>query len=154
MMRPEAFALAGSDDADFVSPSVAVGTVQLHPPCPGVSGDAAILRRVAPPPLPSGDGVGHEVRGHALTRTHQLLHGFGAAAGSVGDVASGTQLPAAQLRGTWVEEQDITVTLVAGAQNKHFEAPHVGADVLQVNCFKTAAAFNSGSSSFLPNCAC
>lgn len=100
MMRPEAFALTGGDHADFVSPSVAVGTVQLDPPRPGMGGDAAVFRRVTPPPLSSSDGVGHEVRRHALTRAHQLLHGFGAAAGSVSDVASGAQLPAAQLRGT------------------------------------------------------
>lgn len=124
VVGPEALALAGGDHADFVSPSaVVVGTLQLHPPRPGVSGDAAVFRAVAPPPLPAGDGVGHEVRGHALARAHQLLDGFGAAARSVGDVTGGTQLPAAQLRRTWVEEQDITVTLVASAQNTHFEVP-------------------------------
>lgn len=97
MVRPEALALAGGDHADFVSPSVAVWTLQLDPPRPGVGRDAAVFRGVIPPPLPAGDGVGHEVRGHALPRAHQLLDGFGAAAGSVGDVTGGAQLPAAQL---------------------------------------------------------
>lgn len=66
MVGPEAFAFAGGDHADFVSPSVAVGTLQLDPPCPGVGGDAAVVRSVTPPPLAAGDGIGHEVRGHAL----------------------------------------------------------------------------------------
>lgn len=123
VVRPEALALAGGDHADFVSPCVAVGTLQLHPLRPGVRRDAAVVRGAAPPPLAPADGVGHEVGRHALARAHQLPDGFGAAAGSVGDVTGGTQLPAAQLRDTWVEEQDITVTPVAWAQNKHFDAP-------------------------------
>lgn len=98
----EALALAGRDHTDFVSPSVAVGTLQLDPPRPGVRGDAAVVRGAAPPPLPADDGVGHEVGGQALARAHQLPDGLGAAAGAVRDVAGGTQLPAAHLRGTWV----------------------------------------------------
>lgn len=133
MVRPEALALAGGDDADFVSPSVAVRALQLHPAGPGVRRDAAVVRRAAPPPLPAADGVRHEASGHALARAHQLLHRLGAAAGSIGDVAGGAQLPAAQLRDTWGEEQDITVTLVASDQYKHFEAPRAGSDVLQVS---------------------
>ena len=100
-MGPEALALAGGNHADFVSPSVAVGTVQLHPPSPGVGRDAAVVRGAAPPPLPTADGVGHEVCGHALARTHQLLYGLRTAARSVRNVTGGAQLPAAQLRGTW-----------------------------------------------------
>lgn len=133
MVGPEALALAGGDHTDFVSPSVAVRTLQLEPPCPGVGRDAAVVRGVTPPPLSSGDGVRHEVRGHTLARAHQLLDGLGTAAGSVGDVTGGTQLPTAQLRGTWVEEQDITVTLMASSQNIHFEVLHTGMDILQVN---------------------
>lgn len=109
VVSPESLTLAGSHRADFVSPSVAVGTAQLDPPGPGVSRDAAVLRGVAPPPLDAADGVGHEVRRQALARAHQLLDGFGAAAGSVCDVAGGAQLPAAQLRRTWVEETNIGV---------------------------------------------
>lgn len=100
VVSPEALTLAGGHYADFVSPSVAVGALQLDPPGPGVSRDAAVLRGVAPPPLAAADGVGHEVRWQALARAHQLLDGFGAAARSIGDIAGGTQLPAAQLRGT------------------------------------------------------
>lgn len=121
VVSPEPLTLAGGHYADFVSPSVAVGALQLDPPGPGVSRDAAVLRGVAPPPLAAADGVGHEVRWQALARAHQLLDGFGAAARSIGDVAGGTQLPAAQLRGTWVKETNISVTLVASAQHKHFE---------------------------------
>ena len=97
MVWPEALALAGGDHADFVSPSVAVGTLQLDPPHPGVRRDAAVVRGAAPPPLAADDGVGHEVCGEALPRAHQLPDGLGAAAGAVGDVTGGTQLPAAQL---------------------------------------------------------
>lgn len=111
VVGPEALALAGRDHADLVSPSVAVGTLQLDAARPGVRRDAAVVRGAAPPPLAPHDGVGHEVRGKTLARTHQLLDGLGAAARSVGDVAGGPQLPAAQLRGTWDEEQDITVKL-------------------------------------------
>lgn len=110
VVRPEALALAGGHHADFVSPSAAARTLQLDPLRPGVSRDAAVLRGVAPPPLASGDGVGHEARGQALARAQQLLDGLGAAAGSVRDVTGGVQLPAAQLRRTWVGEQDIVVT--------------------------------------------
>lgn len=106
-MSPEPLTLARGHRADFVSPSVAVGAAQLDPPGPGVSRDAAVLRGAAPPPLGAADGVGHEVRRKALARTHQLLDGFGAAAGPVCDVAGGAQLPAAQLRRTWAEETDI-----------------------------------------------
>lgn len=137
VMGSEALALAGCDHAHFVSPSVAVGTVQLDPPCPGVGRDAAVLRGGVPPPLAAGDGVGHEARGHALARAHQLLGGFGAAAGSVCDVTGGPQLPAAQLRGTWGEEQHITVTLVVSAQNKHARCRNAGTDT--VNCSSAAA---------------
>lgn len=100
VVGPEALALAGRHHADFVSPSVAAGTVQLDPLRPGVGRDAAVFRSVAPPPLAPRDGVGQEVAGHALSRAHQLPDGLGAATGSVRDVASGTQLSAAQLRGT------------------------------------------------------
>lgn len=149
MVGPEALALAGGDYADFVSPSVAVGTLQLDPPCPGVGRDAAVVRSVAPPPLAAADGVWHEVCRHALARTHQLLHRLGTAARPVGDVTGGAQLPTAQLRGTWVEEQNITVTLVASAQNKHFEVRHAGVDILQVNCLDTAAVSDSSMCKFL-----
>ncbi len=149
MVGPEALALAGGDHADFVSPSVAVGTMQLDPPRPGVGRDAAVVRSAAPPPLAASDGVRHEVCGQALARANQLLDRLGTAARSVGDVAGGTQLPTAQLRGTWVGEQDITVTLVASAQNKHFEVPHTGLDILQVSCFNTAAVSNSSMRLFL-----
>lgn len=100
VVRPEALALARGDHADFVSSGVAAGTLQLHPPRPRVRRDAAVVRGVAPPPLAASDGVGHEVRRHALAGAHQLFDGLGAAARSVGDEAGGTQLPAAQLRGT------------------------------------------------------
>lgn len=109
MVRPEPLALAGGHYAEFVSPSVAIGAAQLDPPGPGVSRDAAVLRGVAPPPLATADGVGQKVRREALARAHQLLDGFGAAAGSISDVAGGAQLPAAQLRGTWVEEINVGV---------------------------------------------
>lgn len=99
-MGPEALALAGRHHADFVSPSVAVGAVQLDPLRPGVGRDAAVFRGVAPPPLAPRDGVRQEVTGHALSRAHQLPDGLSAATRSVGDVTSGTQLSAAQLRGT------------------------------------------------------
>lgn len=95
VVSPEPLALAGGHRADFVSPSVAVGAAQLDPPGPGVSRDAAVLRGAAPPPLGPANGVGHEVRRQALARAHQLFDGFGAAAGPIGDVASGAQLPAA-----------------------------------------------------------
>lgn len=108
VVRPEAFALAGGDHADFVSPCVSVGTLQLDPACPGVRRDAAVVRGAAPPPFAPADGVGHEVGRHALARTHQLPDGFGAAAGSVGDVTGGPQLPTAQLRGTWGEKSRIS----------------------------------------------
>lgn len=106
MVGPETLALAGCHCTDFVSPGVAVGTLELDPPCPGMGRDAAvfpgsaIVVAAAPPPLPTCDGVGQEVAGHALARTHQLSDGLGAPAGSVCDVTSGTQLPTAQLRGT------------------------------------------------------
>lgn len=100
VVRPEALALARGDRADFVRPTVAVGTLQLDPACPGVRRDAAVVRGAAPPPLATHDGVGHEVRGQALARAHQLPDGLGAAAGAVGDVAGGAQLPAAHLRRT------------------------------------------------------
>lgn len=109
VVSPEPLALAGGHQAHFVSPGVAVGALQLDPLGPGVSRDAAVFRRVAPPPLAAADGVGHEVGGEALARAHQLLDGLGAAAGSVSDVAGGAQLPAAQLRGTWVGKTDIGV---------------------------------------------
>lgn len=67
VVSPEAFALAGGDDADFVSPSVAVRTLQLDPACPGVRRDAAVIRGAVPPPLATGNGVGHQVCWHALT---------------------------------------------------------------------------------------
>lgn len=149
MVGPEALALAGGDHADFVSPSVAIRTLQLDPPCPGVGRDAAVVRRVTPPPLAATNGVWHEVCGHALARTHQLLNRLGTAARSICDVTGRTQLPTAQLGGTWVEEQDITVTLVATAQNKHFEVPHTGMDILQVNCFNAAAVSKASMCSFL-----
>lgn len=66
MVGPEAFALAGGDHTDFVSPSVAIRTLQLDPPCPGVCWDAAVVRGAAPPPLAADDGVRHEVCRHAL----------------------------------------------------------------------------------------
>lgn len=97
VMGSEAFALAGGDHADFVSPSVAIRTLQLDPPCPKVRRDAAVVRCAAPPPLAAANGVWHEVCWHALARTHQLLNRFGTAARSVGDVTGGTQLPAAHL---------------------------------------------------------
>ena len=97
VVSPEPLTLAGSHRAHFVSPSVAVGAAQPDPPGPGVSRDAAVLRSVAPPPLAPADGVGHEARRQALAGAHQLLDGFGAAAGSVRDVAAGAQLPTAQL---------------------------------------------------------
>lgn len=100
VVGPEALALAGGDHADFVSPGVAAGTVQLEPPRPRVGRHAAIVRGASPPPLAAGDGVGQEVRRHALARAQQLLHRLGTAARPVGDVAGGAQLPAAQLRGT------------------------------------------------------
>lgn len=60
--------------------------------------------------------------GHALTRAHQLLDGLGTAAGAVSDVTGGAQLPAAQLRGTWGEEEEMRFThSVASLQIKHFE---------------------------------
>lgn len=126
MVGPEAFALARCHHTDFVSPSVAIRTVQLDPLCPGVRRDAAVVRVAAPPPLATEDGVGQQMCGHTLAGTHQLPHWFGTAAGSIGDVTSGTQLPTAELGGTWGEERDITVTLMALSQNKHFEKPHTG----------------------------
>lgn len=100
MVGPEALALAGRHHADFVSPGVAgAGTVERDPLGSGMRRDAAVFGGVAPPPLASGDGVGEEVAGHALSGTHQLPDRLGAATGAVGDVASGTQLSAAQLRG-------------------------------------------------------
>lgn len=103
MVRPEALAVTGGDHADLVSPSVAVGTVQLHPTGPRVRRDATVVRGPAAgsPPLPAADGVGHEMRGQTLARAHQLLHRLGATTGSVRDVAGGAQFPAAQLRSTW-----------------------------------------------------
>lgn len=107
--------------------------------------DAAVVRSAAPPPLAAADGVGHEVCRHALARTHQLLDRLGTAARPVSDVTVRAQLPTAQLRGTWVEEQNITVTLVASAQNKHFEVLHTGKDILQVNCLNAAAVSDSNT---------
>lgn len=121
VVSPEALTLAGGHRADFVSPSVAVGALQLDPSGPGMSRDAAVFRVAAPPPLASADGVGHEVRRQALARAHQLLDGFGAAARSVGDVAGGTQFPAAQLRGAWGKKTNIGIKPVATAQNKHLK---------------------------------
>lgn len=105
VMRPKTLALAGGDHADFVRPSVAVGTLQLDPACPGVRRDAAVVWGAASPPLATEDGVRHEVRRQALTRAHQLSDRLGTAARAVGDVTGRTQLPAAHLRGTWVEER-------------------------------------------------
>lgn len=65
-MPTVALALAGGDHADFVSPSVAVGTLQLDPLRPRVGRHAAVVRGAAPPPLAADDGVRQEVRGHAL----------------------------------------------------------------------------------------
>lgn len=129
MVAAVAFALAGSDHTDFVSPAVAVGALQLDPLCPGVGGDAAVVRCAAPPPLAADDGVRQEVGGHALARAYQLLDRLGAAAGSIGDVTGGAQLPAAQLGGTWGGGKDITVTLVASVQNKLFEDPRAGGTI-------------------------
>lgn len=73
--------------------------------------------------------------GHALTRAHQLLDGLGTAAGAVSDVTGGAQLPAAQLRGTWGEEEDIKVTQsVASLQTKHFEVGPTRGNNLPFNC--------------------
>lgn len=71
--------------------------MQLDPPHARVGRDATVVRGVVSPPLAARDEIGHQVRGHALARAHQLLDGLGAPAGAVGDVAGGTQLPAAQL---------------------------------------------------------
>lgn len=43
VVRPEALALTGGHHPDFVSPSVAVGTLQLDPPCAGVRRDTAVI---------------------------------------------------------------------------------------------------------------
>lgn len=58
MVAAVAFALAGGDHADFVSPAVAVGALQLHPLGSGVGWDAAVVRGAAPPPFAAHDGVG------------------------------------------------------------------------------------------------
>ena len=100
-MAAVALTLAGGDHADFVSPSVAVGTLQLNPLGPGVGGDAAVIGGAASPPFSADDGVGEEVGGHALARANQLPDRLGTSAGSVCDVTRGTQFSAAQLRGTW-----------------------------------------------------
>lgn len=107
VVRPEALALAGGHHPDFVSPSVAAGALQLDPPRAGVRWHAAVIRGAVPPPLSADDGVRHEVGGKALARAHQLPDGLGAAAGAIGDVAGGAQLPAAQLRGTWRGESAV-----------------------------------------------
>lgn len=86
----EALALAGRHNTDFVSPSVAVGTLQLNSPCPGVGRDAAVVRGTAPPPLTAHDRVWQEMRWHALAGAHKLLDRFGTATRSVCDVTSGT----------------------------------------------------------------
>ena len=93
-------ALAGGDYSDFGSPALAVWALQQHALSARVCRDAAVVRGAAAPPLAPQDGVGQQVGGYALPRAYQLLHRIGAAAGPIGDVASRSPLPAAELRGT------------------------------------------------------
>lgn len=60
--------------------------MQLDPPHAQVGRDAAVVRGIVPPPLSAGDEIGHQMRGHALARAHQLLEGLGAPARAVTDV--------------------------------------------------------------------
>lgn len=92
-----ALAFAGRDSSEFVSPSLFLGTGHLDALRASVSRDAAIIQGVLPPPLPSADGVGQEVRGDTLTRAHQFLDGLDAAAGPLCDIAGGSHLSAAEV---------------------------------------------------------
>lgn len=94
-----ALALAGRDSSEFVSPSLLLGTGHLDALRAGVRGDAAVIQGILAPPLAPADGVGQEVRGHALAGAHELPHGLQAAARPVRHVARGAHLPAAELGG-------------------------------------------------------
>lgn len=94
-----ALALAGGDRSEFVSPGLLLGTGEQDALGAAVSRDAAIIQGVLPPPLAPADGVGQQVRGLALARAQQLLDGLEAAARPVRHIASGAELPAAELRG-------------------------------------------------------
>lgn len=104
-----ALALAGRDGSEFVSPSLSLGTGHLDALRAGVGRDAAIIRGVLPPPFPSADGVGQEVRRDALTRAHQLLDGLDAAARALAHVAGGPHLSAAEV-GSVCEQRNTLVT--------------------------------------------
>lgn len=92
-----ALALAGCDSSEFVSPSLILGTRHLDALRAGVSRDAAVIRGVLPPPLPSANGVGQEMGWDALPRAHQLLHGLQAAARPLRHVAGDAHLSAAEV---------------------------------------------------------
>lgn len=92
-----ALAFAGRDGSEFVSPSLPVGTSQGDALRAAVGGDAAVIQGVLPPPLPSADGVGQQVRGDALARANQLLDGLDAAARALAQVAGGSHLSAAEV---------------------------------------------------------
>lgn len=97
MVSSVSLALAGCDRSEFVSPSLIVRARHLDALRAGVSRDAAIIRGVLPPPLPSADGVGQEVGWDALPRANQLLHGLQAAARPLCHVAGDAHLSAAEV---------------------------------------------------------
>lgn len=105
VMASVALALARGDHSDFVRPVGSVRTPELYPLSAGVSGDAAVVGRTAPPPFSPQNRIWHQVRWKALTGTHQFLHRLDAAARSVGNVARRAQLPAAQFRGSYTAHE-------------------------------------------------
>lgn len=66
MVAGVAFALAGGHHPDFVGPVLAIGALQLDALGAGMSWNAAVVGRVAAPPLAPDDGVGHAVSRQAL----------------------------------------------------------------------------------------
>lgn len=103
VVSSEALALARGHHSDFVGPTVAVGAMELDTLHARVRWNAAVVWRVAEPPLAPKDGVAHQVSRKALTWTHKLIHWLGTATRTISDVAGRAQLSAAQLRGfyTW-----------------------------------------------------
>lgn len=97
MVASVALALAGRDSSEFVSPSLFLGTSHLDALRAGVSGDAAVIQGVLPPPFPPADGIGEEVGRDALARAHQLLDGLDAAARPLRQVAGGSHFSAAEV---------------------------------------------------------
>lgn len=94
-------AFAGSDHRDFVGARAAILALQLDPLGTRFVIDTPPLLGTPPAPvlcsIASSDPVGEHGQGQALTSTHELLQRADAGALAIGDVFSGTELPATHL---------------------------------------------------------